>query len=79
VLLDFRFTLRAVTWAGLMTLMWVTVPVAVGSWRLARVACRAGASVRSYVVSLLIGLSVGWVLVPFVVGVIGVAVIALAG
>ena len=77
VLLSPHRTARTVTWTVLMTLTWATIPVTVGAWRLARVAGPRAASVRGYVVSLVVGLSVGWLLVPFVVGVIGVSVLAL--
>jgi hypothetical protein len=54
------------------------VPVTVGSWWLAKSARRGVPSVRSSVAGLVVGLGVGWVM-PFVVGLIGVSILALAG
>jgi hypothetical protein len=74
ILLEGNFSAPSLLWGGTVTLLLVTIPVALGGRRIARLAARGSTGARTYATSLLLGLGVGWVMVPLALYVIAVVI-----
>lgn len=71
------WTAESFGWYLLGSLMFVGVPVALGSRQIVRRISRGSRPVAAYVAGLLVGLGVGWVLLPIVLVAAGVGFMAL--
>jgi hypothetical protein len=71
------FTLSGLGWSLLSTLLLVSIPVALGSRRIARLTARGTAPPLAYAGGLLLGVGVGWILLPVVLVAVGVGLTAL--